>query len=656
MVQRFVVPALLVLALLGSPVSSASAESGRWRAIGPDGASVVALAAAPGAGNVYAFTGLGSVYHSSDGGASWSLRGTGQVNFLRGQPVVDPARPEVLYALTFQGLVKSTDGGRSWTSLATGGSVRSFALAPSDPEVIYVSRSLELSGNEILKSTDGGASWTVVKTDAPSAFVLVVDPADSRVVYAGTFDGVFRSTDGGMTWSAASAGLEDPNGGFEFIENLAIDPRHPATLYAASFDSLYKSADQGTTWSVVWNSPRPFIGFENLAIDSVTGTVYGVLENEGILRSSDGGLHWTQVFSSFGIEQALAVDPGTPGRIYTGTEAGGAYVSQDGGDSWTPVNKGLRELGFVTVKVDPRIPGTLFTIAETGGDFPNGRSFLLRSTDGGASWASPFGSPDSSLPAHDLAADPSRPGTWYLASQGVWKTSDGGDSWEKAGRGFRQIEYVRSVTIAPTNPDALYAIGWDTFPFCGGGNCPRVILYRSVDAATQWRRARVPELRGFLPHILTVDPANASIVYTSAGGILKSRDGGVSWVKVGSLPRGFVTDLAADPFSPGVLYAAVFVPRGRRVYKSLDGGATWGPASGGLSVDLSVAKIVPDPKTPGTFYAATNRGVYVTKNGGGLWTAMNAGLEDVPVWDVAIDPLHPGVFYAAGPEGLYEFR
>lgn len=656
MIQSFVVPTLLVLTLLGLPVSSASAESGRWRDISPDGGSVMALAAAPGAGNVYAFTGRGSVYHSSDGAASWSYRGTLHLHSFRGRPTVDPVRPEVLYALSGLQLVKSTDGGRSWSGpLIPANLIWSFALAPSDPDVIYVSRNLGFPIDEILKSTDGGASWTLTNPDAPIAYDLVIDPGDSRVLYAAAEDGVVRSTDGGVTWNEASAGLEDPDGGFVSIKNLAIDPRQPATLYAASGDTLYKSVNQGTTWSVVWKAARPFAGFEKLAIDPATGTVYGMVEYEGILRSSDGGLNWTQVFTSFGVRQALAVDPATPGRIYTGTEAGGAYVSQDGGGFWTEANHGLKELGFSAVRTDPHVPGVLFAAAETGSSFSFSRSFLLRSTDGGAGWASPFGSPDSSPSVHDLAADPSRPGIWYLASQGVWKTRDGGESWERASRGFRQIEYVRTVAVSSYDPDALYAIGWDTFPICGGSNCPRVIMYRSVDGAAQWRRARVPELRGFLPGSLALNPASASIVYTAAGGILQSRDGGVSWAEVGDVPRGFVSSLVADPFVPGVLYAAVFVPRGRRVYKSFDGGETWGPASSGLSVDLSVFKLVPDPLAPGTLYAATDRGVYVTKNRGSQWTPMNAGLEDVTVWDVAADPFRRGVFYAAGPEGLYEF-
>jgi hypothetical protein len=160
---------------------------------------------------------------------------------------------------------------------------------------------------------------------------------------------------------------------------------------------------------------------------------------------------------------------------------------------------------------------------------------------------------------------------------------------------------------------------------------------------------------GYVLSTLAVDAVNPSIVYAGGPYLFKSTDGGVSWGRTAGSLRGGIAGLATDPFTSGTVYAAVSVPRGRRVYKSTDGGATWKPASGGLSVDTWVGQIVPDPRTPGTLYAATGRGVYVTKNGGALWTPMNEGWSEAGVWALALDPLRPGVLYAGRNDGLFEY-
>jgi hypothetical protein len=111
----------------------------------------------------------------------------------------------------------------------------------------------------------------------------------------------------------------------------------------------------------------------------------------------------------------------------------------------------------------------------------------------------------------------------------------------------------------------------------------------------------------------------------------------------------------ADPFKSGTLYAIVEVKRGWRVFKSTDHGATWAAASKGVPSRASMSQLAPDPTSPGTLYAATTLGVYVTRNGGKLWTAMNEGLGNRPVFTVTVDPLQPDVLYAGREDGLFRF-
>jgi photosystem II stability/assembly factor-like uncharacterized protein len=635
---------LIVLLLFALPALCRAAQ---WRPIGPEGASIQALAVSPAeAGNVFAVTAQGTIVGSADGAASWSPHGKLPPFF--GELVADPARPGILYATTYNGLFKSADGGATWVGPVLTGYLWTFRISPSSPDVLYAARD-----HQVLKSTDGGANWTVTSFEG-SAFALAIDPGDARVVYAGGF----RSDDGGTTWVEARAGLEIRTGGYQSLQALAIDPRQPATLYALGYREIFKSVDRGATWSSLWTGPAGVFFYpQKLAIDPASGTVYALDRSYGVFRGTGDGASWSQVLPLYGIRD-LAVDGRSPGRIYVGTEAGGVYRSDDSGSSWTTANHGLRELGFTAVAADPHTPGVLFTIAnpEPGGFLGFSPQFLLRSTDGGATWNSPFGDPNNSPFANAIVADPSRPGTWYLATNaGVLKTRDGGQTWENAGLGLRFPEFVYTLTLAPSNPDALYAIGWYSYPLANSPGIP-VVIFRSVDGAAQWRRARVPGREPFdLLHTLAVDPVNPAIVYAAGHYVFKSTDGGVSWKRTASGLRGSVQDLAVDPFSPGALYASIYVPQGRKVFKSSDGGTTWKPASGGLPAGVFVGHLLTDPKTPGTLYAATSRGVYVTRNGGGLWTAMNEGLGEAPIRSLALDPLRPGVLYAARTDGLFEY-
>lgn len=645
--SRFRGPWIAVLILCALP--SVAAAAGRWRSITPEGAATQALAVSRGTdGTVYVRTRQGNVYASSDGGASWSLRGS-----VNGS-VRDLTAPgnEILYALSFTGLSRSVDGGRQW-SLLTQEDLLSIRVAPSDPNVLYAAA----SGKGVLKSVDGGAHWTA--TSLPNASLAVeVDPGDARIVYSVDTGNVFRSDDGGATWVDASEGLREGEG-FVNVSALVVDPHQPATLYALRGPiGVSKSTDRGATWSLVWTGPAGFPYLRELAVDPASGTVYAIDHDRGLFRSQDGGATWSQVLNRYGLSD-LAVD--ARGRVYVVGRSGGVYHSEDGGSSWTlSGQQGMRELGFSRVAADPHMPGLLFAVANPDPDAPLafGPQYLLRSTDGGTTWSSPFSEPDASPFVNDLAADPSRPGTWYLAiSGGILKTTDGGKTWAKASRGLRLPEFVYTLAVAPSAPDALYSIGWFSFPLANSPTLP-VRVFRTTDGGERWFRARLPGLdsQSSLLDALVVDSKNASIVYAGGPGFYKSTDGGAHWKKMGVGLRNYVISLAADPFSSGTLYASVHALHGRRVVKSADGGATWAPAATGLPTGASwVGRIVPDPTVPGTLYAATAKGVYVTRNGGALWTAMNDGLGEIPILSVAVDPLRAGVLYAAGPEGLYEF-
>ena len=167
------------------------------------------------------------------------------------------------------------------------------------------------------------AGWTNIGPDGENVIIytLALDPTTPTTVYAGLWDGVFKSTDGGTSWSPATTGLTCGTSSCE-VTALALDPTTPTTLYAGtSSDGVFKSTDGGGSWSPV-----------NTGLINLTVT-------------------------------ALALDPTTPTTLYAGTSSDGVFKSTDGGGSWSPVNTGLTcgtsTCEVTTLALDPTTPTTL---------------------------------------------------------------------------------------------------------------------------------------------------------------------------------------------------------------------------------------------------------------------------------------------------------
>jgi photosystem II stability/assembly factor-like uncharacterized protein len=201
-----------------------------------------------------------ALYRSTDGGASWILLGwplTGTDLDRQVMSVgIDPTNTRTLYAGTSGGILKSVNGGDSW-SVVAGLPTTTFRSVVADRGAAGTVYAAGDAG--VYKSTNGGGSWAAIQTGLPVAGasprvnLLVPDPADARVLYAvaataGGNDQVFRTGDAGATWASASGGL--PN---DVVRDLAVDPRNPRTLYAAlnggSGQNLVRTTDAGASWA-----------------------------------------------------------------------------------------------------------------------------------------------------------------------------------------------------------------------------------------------------------------------------------------------------------------------------------------------------------------------------------------------------------------------
>lgn len=190
------------------------------------------------------------IYRTADGGASWQAGDIIYRNFPTGQIVgaqlaIDPRQPSTLYSITGNGsrFFKSVDSGAHWTQVTFPSyngqdvSPQAFALAPSDPDTIYVSASGPLE-----KSTDGGATWNPVSLYGARLGGMAVDPHDASTVYLVTGAGVVRSTDGGATFQRI--GLENVTS----LQKIAVDANDSSKIYVADYQSIYVSTDGGATF------------------------------------------------------------------------------------------------------------------------------------------------------------------------------------------------------------------------------------------------------------------------------------------------------------------------------------------------------------------------------------------------------------------------
>lgn len=555
---------------------------------------------------VYAAT-YNGLFVSRDGGETWQ-NPRPNVEFGVLSVAVDPRDARHVWAGTEFGVAWSRDAGLTWAfdNLESPSTSRipDIVIDPSDPDTVYAANS-PVEDETILgvvKTTDGGATWTFLTQglealgNAYDRMRLAVDPSSPNVVYVSTdtfsYPFTFRSADGGATWSEIPGRYP-----------VAVDRR--GEVYASGV----RSPDHGVTWEVGGVPPREPMDY--LALD---GVLWAATFSSGVFRSTDRGTTWKP--SSEGLHavtaNSVAIDPQQPRVIYVATAEMGIRKTLSSGERWRPANAGLPESPIRQTSqflaVDPRRPQTVYSAWSDG---------FARSDDGGATWT--VLRRDSIFP-HDLLVDrtgaiylsglmngcliarsndrgetfrclpfpgavvwaplrlfpdPDRPATlWVLEERNrLWKTTDRGETWtEIRPVGLEHAGEPRSLLIDPDHPGRLY-LGTDR---ARHDDLPQRV-WRSDDDGRTWR---------------------------AWGGGMPA----ASWI----------TDLLMDPKKPSILYAAVYhqvdplrpLDNLSGVYVSRDGGRTFVPMRDGLPAGR-VLDLVQDPKDPRKLYAATEaNGVY----------------------------------------------
>ena len=307
-------------------------------------------------------------------------------------------------------------------------------------------------------------------------------------------------------------------------------------------------------------------------VPSQPNTFYAGFDNGGVWRSTDYGANWVPLFDdqSTGSIGAIAVAPSNPDVIYVGTGAGiirpdlaignGMYKSTDAGRTWQHL--GLRDSQMIAaISVDPANADRLF-VAVLGHPYgPNAERGVFRSTDGGRTFEKVLFKDDYTS-ANEVLLEPRNPNVLYatLWSQqqsfiegqgfgntgmGIFKSTDGGSTWSQLSDGLPPAMLQANIAIAPSDPNVLYAA---IAPVQGP-----IGFYKSTDAGAHWFQAiraqgapagLAQDMRplariggGDLPTV-TVDPKDASVVYTASTVMWRTTDSGLTWSAVRGAPGG----------------------------------------------------------------------------------------------------------------------
>ena len=628
-----------------------------------------------------------------------------------------PRQPSVCYIGAVNGGVwKTDDAGRTWRPIFDGQptqSIGAIAVAPSDPNIVYVASGEGLLrpdlsvGDGIYRSRDGGRSWTHLGLTAGQQIAdLAVDPRDPSRLFAAVLGrpfgpnperGIYRSLDAGATWQRILYKDADTGG-----SAVAIDPAHPEIVYAGLWQArlgpwedknefngtgggLFKSSDGGNTWKHLTTGLPANLSQINIAIApsaperlyAIIGTAepggYSSAAGLGVFRSEDSGESWTRITTDprpalriGGDDLAVVrVDPTNADVVYSASIV--TMKSTDGGKSWQPLRGAPGGDDYQNLWINPNDPRIIALVSDQG---------AVITVNGGETWTSWFNQPTAQL--YHVSVTPTFPyrvcggqqesGSVCIASRGNDGSVTARD-WHPAGA----IEYGY-VAPDPLDPDLIYGAGRS-----------EVSKYHVSTGQVQNVTpipVRGPDVRVHRTQPLMFSPLDPHTLYYAANRLYRTTDGGMTWQTVspdlareaGAVPasvgelrvkgaeqqRGVIYSLGLSPLDRGRLWAGT---DDGLVWLSADGGANWSNVTPPELVPWSkVTQIDASHFDADTAYVSVSRMriddlrpyIYRTRDRGRTWQPIVTGLpEDAPVNAVREDPQRRGLLFAATESAVW---
>ncbi len=566
---------------------------------------------------------------------------------------------------------KASNTGGTWElkgPINIGGRITDVAIAPDNDNHLYVSTAV----GGVFKSTDKGINWIPIfdNIGRPSIGNIAIASSDSQRIYVGTGeanasgtsgaffgDGVYRSDDAGNTWNYA--GLENS----QHIGRIVVDPTDKdrvfvaatGTLYGKNEDrGLYRSLNAGSSWDrvlyvndstavidVAMNPLNPDILFAATweRIRYPWGRNYGG-ESSGVYRSIDGGDTWLNLGNGLPISDSetgrigLAISESSPSTIYASytTDAttnifDGLYKSVDNGDTWVLVaDNQISDVNasfgwyFGNLRVHPTNPNEVYVLGQ----------LLYKTTNGGTSW-----NQDSWMHVdhHSMEYSKNNPNMILAGNDGgAYLSEDGGSSWQH----FENLPVTQfyNIEVDHQQPDRLF-----------GGTQDNNTLRTTTGSNNDWH-----SILGGDGFQVNVDKNNSNIVYAEYqwGNLYRSTDGGnsMNWALDGidfNDRTNWNTPVEISPFDTDVLFYG-----SNKLYKSINNAIFWNAISDDLTNGEhpsgsqsygTLTAIAPSYINLDVIYTGSDDGnVSVTFDAGASWTSIDDDLPDRFVTQVAIHP------------------
>jgi photosystem II stability/assembly factor-like uncharacterized protein len=624
-----------------------------------------------------------------------------------------PDQPNVFYIGAVDGGVwKTDDYGRTWKPIFDDqptGSIGAIALAPSNPNIIYVGSGEGLqrpdlsTGDGIYKSTDGGKTWTHLGLrDGQQIPQIAVDPRDPNTLYVAVMGhpygpnaerGLFKSTDGGRSFHKIL--YKDENTG---AIDVVLDPVNPDIVYCALWESrqgpwengqfsgpgsgLFKSTDGGATWKPLTDGLPTFAtdGLGRIGITvapSLPSRMFATVNSargDGLYRSDDAGEHWYRVTTDTRVATResdfaeVKVDPKNPDIVYTASVV--AWKSVDGGRTFTAFRGAPGGDDYHRIWINPKDPNTMIIAADQG---------AIITVNGGATWSSWYNQPTAAF--YHVAADNAFPyrlcsGQQESGSACVDSRGDDGRildwNWHPAG-----IEEYGYAAPDPLDPNIVYGGKVSRYDR-RTGQVQQVGPHAGRADAGRYRALRTAPLV-----FSTVDP---HALYFGENVVWKTLDGGKSWKQISPdltrtdsiVPENvgvYANSPQARARHGGVVYtiAPSYVDV-RRIWAGTDDGLIQTTADGGAHwIDVTPPELRAKPWSKisimdaGRFdaltaYAAVNTirlddfrpHIYRTHDGGRTWKHITNGIDDNAIINVVReDSKRKGLLFAGSEDQVW---
>ena len=576
------------------------------------------------------------IFKSVDGGATWNHIGLPDVQQV-GRIIVHPTNPNIVFVAGLghpyaaneeRGVFRTMDGGRTWEKVLyidhNTGAIQ-VEFNPQNPNEIFADmwdhqegpwENANWSGpnSGLYKSDDGGSTWRKLSKGLPGVeeglgrIGVGISPSNPKRMYA-TVDatqdgGIYRSEDGGESWSLIHTDRRLWGRGGDFAE-IRVHPDNPDQVFVGNIAS-YRSDDGGSTWMSIKGAPGGD-DYHRIWINPENGDIMLFVTDQGATITVNGGRTWSSWYNQPTAQlYHVTTDNQFPYWIYGGQQESGAIGIASRGNGgqisfrdW--VGMGADEYAYMAP--DPLNPdliygGRVVRHNRRTGQTQNVAPEALRSGNYRIKRTMP------------LLFHPADPSLLLFATNVLWKTTNGGASWD-----------IISPDLSNPQPDVPQSIG----------------DHRTPEMATMERVGVIYAVDG---SPLDVDTIWAG---TDDGLVHVTRDGGQSWSNV--TPPALrawdkISQIDASHFDVNTAYIAVNAIRlddqAAYIFRTRDGGATWTRITNGLPDDAPVNVVREDPSSKGLLFAGTERTVYFSADDGDSWHPLRLNLPPSSMRDLVI--------------------